>query len=113
MDQFHLLTPEQAAIARATAAGWIVAMIMLRRGWLEIVSWLAVGQLSSYHLVIPAAMYWGLAMAYYEPIGFCWGAFGMFIWTALFGLAQKFSVDPLGTFTSVWRTVRGQGGEGQ
>lgn len=106
MDQFHLFTPEQAAIARATAAGWVVAMVVLRRGWLEIVSWFLVGQLSSYYWTDLIARYFGFEM---NPgaVGFLIGAGGMFVWTALFTVGTKLSQDPLGTIQQIWRIRKG------
>lgn len=107
MTDFHLVTPEQAAIARATAAGWLVAMIVLRRGWVEVVSWFLVGQLSSYYWVLPLAMAAGLAMGWHEPIAFGFGAGGMFVWTAIFTVGSKLSTDPLGTIQQIWRIRKG------
>lgn len=104
----HLLTQEQAAIAWATGAGWLVAMIVLRRPWLEIVSWFLVGQVSSFYWVVPIAMAMGWAM-YHEPIGFFWGAFGMFVWTGFAAIFTKLSTDPIGTIQTLWRLRQGQG----
>lgn len=107
----HLISPEEAAIAGAAAAGSFVALLVRRNDWRAMLSWFLVGQISAFYLVVPLVMARGWPEAYHRPVGFFWGALGMLVWTWLFALSQKLSDDPIGTFTTLWRTFRGQGGE--
>lgn len=107
----HFFTPEETAIAGATAAGTFVALLVRRPGWLQMLTWFIVGQLTSYYWAIPLIMWAGWSMLYYRPAGFMFGAVGMLVWTAIFAFSQRLSEDPLGTFATLWRTWKGQGGE--
>lgn len=107
---WHFFTPEEAAIAGATASGTFVALLVRRPDWRAMLSWFVVGQLSSFYLVVPFAMWRMLDIAYHRPLGFGFGAFGMLIFTAGFALFERLSQDPLGTISELWRTFRGQGG---
>lgn len=106
---WHFFTPEEAAIAGATAAGTFIALLVRRPDWRAFFSGFLVGQLTSFYFVVPGLMLIGWSMIYYRPVGVLFGAFGMILWGAGFNLLQKVSDDPLGTFGTVWRTIRGGG----
>lgn len=111
MGELHLFTPDETAIAGATAAGTFVALLVRRPDWRAMLSWFIVGQLTSFYWVVPGIMFLGWSMDYYRSAGFAFGALGMLLWTAIFALSQKLSEDPVGTIATLWRTIRGQGAE--
>ena len=104
MDQFHLFTPDEAAILRATAAGWVVGVCVLRRPWLEILTSLIVGELTSSYFAVYAGMWLGIGTL---ATAFLFGAIGMFLWSAIFTVGGKLSQDPLGTIQQIWRIRKG------
>lgn len=110
MNVTHFLSPDETAIAGATAAGTFVALLLRRPGYVQMLSWFVIGQLTSFYFVVPIALYFMMAMAYYRPLGFMIGAIGMLIWSFVFSFTQKFVDDPLGTIGSVWRLWKGESG---
>jgi hypothetical protein len=95
------------AIAGATAAGTFIALVIKRPGPLQMLSWFAVGQMSSFYLAVPLSLWLMIDMAYYRPLGLFFGAAGLLLWTAVLNFTQRLSEDPLGTVSGLWRTFRG------
>jgi len=104
---FHLLTPDETAIAKAAAIGTFVAVLIRRPPWLEIVTWFLIGQLTSYYWVAAVCLYWMLGPYSYGVVAWSWGAFGHFIWSAAFQTFDRLKNDPLGTVERIWRSFRG------
>ena len=110
MDSFHLFTADETAIAKATFAGSFLAVLVRRPPWLEIVSWVLVGQVTSYYWVAAICLWWMLGPDYFGVTAFCMGAFGHVAWSAAFQLFEAVKADPVGTIDRLWRTIRGQSG---
>jgi len=110
IDVVHIFSPDESAIAGATAAGTFVAVLLRRPGYIQVLTWFAVGQVTSFYFVLPIAIYLMLAMVYYRPLGFLIGAIGMLVWGAVFSFWNKVGDDPIGTIGGLWRLFRGQGG---
>lgn len=113
MESFHLLTPDETAIAKATAAGTFLAVLIRRPPWLEIVTWFLVGQLTTYYWVAAICLWWMLGPDYYGVMACFLGAVGHMIWSALFQFFERLKNDPLGTLAGVLRSFRGQSGDSE
>ena len=110
MDSFHLLTPDETAIAKATAIGTFVVILIRRPPWIEIVSCFLVGQLTAYYWVVAICLYWMVSDDYYGVVAWLLGAFGQVIWSAVYQFFERLKDDPVGTVDRLWRSIRGQSG---
>lgn len=113
VDGFHLLTPDETTIAKATAAGTFLAVLICRPKWVEIISWFLVGQMTAHYWAIAICIYWMISPDFYSGVGFAIGAFGHLIWSALFQFFEKLKDDPIRTIERLWRTFRGHSGESE
>jgi hypothetical protein len=104
----HIVDPDKAHIATATAAGSFVALLLTRRFTpLYVLNLIVIGQVSAFYFTIWIAQAFNLTPLAWPPIAFTIGLLGMYAWDALISILTKLKDDPAGMVTAVTRLWKG------
>lgn len=111
MDVMRFFSPTESDVFSAAGAGFFTSLLVTRQfGWWQTLSAFFAVELTSYFFLVPFFVIEMWSMAAARAGAFAWGLVGMLCLGAILSFAKQFHDDPQGTFSWVWRLVRGQTG---